>query len=137
MPDPQTPPEPDAGITGGVSTDPDGHPEYELYEVASGPLITARVEGLRIPRRPNAGSRGVILADVPAGLVYLLDADDDRKVFVGRDKRALAGDLDDIDHPRNGSDHLLRAAYEFEYDVMAAPWDSTTATAETTTEGDG
>jgi hypothetical protein len=93
-----------------------------LYEVVSGPMDCAVAEGVRLPRHPNRGMRGVLLVDRPAGLVYLLDADDDAKTFTGRERRPLAGDPTDLVPPRDGSDHVVRAALERDYDVIAAPW---------------
>lgn len=102
------------------ATDPPDDPD--LYEVAQGPDVGARVEGLRIPRRPAHGERGVLLVDRPAGIVYLLDADDVDRVYRVRDRRPLAGDPADLDPPADGTDHIVRAAYESAYDVIAAPW---------------
>lgn len=94
-----------------------------LYTVAAGPDSTAVCEGETFPRRIGHGRRGVLLVDRGAALVYLLDADDERQVFVGRDRRPLVGDPADTDvDPPPGVDHVVRAAVESEYDVIAAPW---------------
>jgi hypothetical protein len=94
-----------------------------LYPVAAGPDLTAVCEGEIFPRRIGHGRRGVLLVDRGAGLVYLLDADDERQVFVGRDRRQLVGDPADVAlFPEPGVDHVVRAAVESEYDVIAAPW---------------
>lgn len=105
-----------------VETDPPEQVEPDLYEVVEGPMETAVCEGLRLPRRRHYGARGVLLVDRPAGLVYLLDADDDARVFRGRERRSLAGDPTNVDPPVGRPDDITRAAYEFEYDVTAAPW---------------
>lgn len=93
-----------------------------LYPVAPGIDDTARCEGLELPRRPGAGRRGILLVDDPGQVVYVLDADDDARVFTGRARRPLAGATTDIHYPADGTDHVVRAAYETEYDVIAAPW---------------
>lgn len=93
-----------------------------LYLVEQGSDDCAVAEGLTLPRRPGHGSRGVLLVDVPNSLVYLLDADDDARVFRGRARRELAGDRTDLRPPLRGTDHVVRAAYETDYDVIAAPW---------------
>jgi hypothetical protein len=93
-----------------------------LYPVAAGIDETARCEGLELPRRPGAGRRGVLLVDDPQGFAYIFDADDDARVFRGRAMRHIAGATTDLDYPADGSDHVVRAAYESEYDVIAAPW---------------
>lgn len=114
---PDQPTEPDD-----LGTDPDGggQPAGDIYPVERGPDECAVVEGEQFPRRPYAGRRGIIIVAGP--WVYLLDADDTRKVFTPRARRPLTGDPGDLDYPRDGSDHIVRAAYEFEYDVFAAPW---------------
>jgi hypothetical protein len=102
-----------------------------LYDVSGVPdtikLLDGRLEfaGLTLPRRPGHGRRGILLVDRPAALVYLLDADDHAGTFRYRETRPLAGDPGDLDPPRDGSDHLVRAAVEDEYDVIAAPWAGT------------
>lgn len=93
-----------------------------IYHVAAGPDETAVCEDLLLPRRPGHGSLGVLLVDRPNALVYLLDADDARRVFRGRARRPLAGDPTQLDYPRDGADHVVRAAIEGAYDVIAAPW---------------
>lgn len=93
-----------------------------LYPVAPGVDDTAVCEGLRLPRRPGHGSLGVLLVDRPNALVYLLDADDTARVFRGRARRPLAGDPTDLGYPRDGTDHIIRAAHEGTYDVIAAEW---------------
>jgi hypothetical protein len=93
-----------------------------LYPVAPGSDQTTRCVGLELPRRPGAGRRGVLLVDDPGGFVYVLDADDDAGVFRGRARRPIAGATTDLDYPGDGSDHVVRAAYETDYDVIAAPW---------------
>jgi hypothetical protein len=97
-----------------------------IYVVTGGRDDCAVAEGLELPRRPHAGARGVILVDEPQGIVYLLDADDDAQVFRGRERRPLTGSGLDADYPEDGTDHIVRAAYEAEYDVIAAPWISVT-----------
>lgn len=107
------------------TSEPDDVPagaDPPLYEVVKGSDDCAAVEGETLPRHPNRGLRGVLLVDRPAGLVYLLDADDDARTFTGRARRPLAGDPTDLTPPRDGSDHVVRAALEREYDVLAAPW---------------
>lgn len=78
--------------------------------------------GLALPRRPGWGARGVLLVDRPAGTVWLLDADDYAGVFRLRDRRAMQGDPADLDPPDDGSDNVVRAALQHQYDVTAAPW---------------
>lgn len=119
MSDPNPPTEPD-GL--GPAVDADPTPDSPMYEVVTGSDDCAVAEGLLLPRRRNAGVRGTLLVDDRAGLVFVLDADDDRKVFVGRARRPVAGNTTDVDYPRDGSDHIIRAAYEHDYDVIAAPW---------------
>jgi len=93
-----------------------------LYPVAPGLDETALCEGFQFPRRPGAGRRGILLVDDTRSTVYVLDADDDARVFRGRARRPLAGATTDLHYPADGTDHVVRAAYETEYDVIAAPW---------------
>lgn len=102
-------------------TDPPDRPDPLDYPVDAG-TGDVRLGRLRLPRRPRAGARGVLLVHRTAFLVHLLDADDTAGVFRHRDTRPLAGDPGDLDSPTSG-DHVVRAAYEHQYDVMAAPWD--------------
>ena len=106
------------------TTDTDQPPQTEpqLYTVAPGIDECAVCEGLTLPRRPGHGQRGVLLVDRQRSMVYLLDADDDAGVFVGRARRPLVGDPADLNPRRDGSDHVVRAAIESTYDVIAAPW---------------
>jgi hypothetical protein len=106
------------------TTDTDQPPQAEpvLYTVAPGTDDCAVCEGETLPRRPGHGERGVLLVDRPRSLVYLLDADDTARVFRGRERRPLVGDPADLNPPRNGTDHVVRAAIESAYDVIAAPW---------------
>jgi len=119
MSDPNPPDQPD-GL--GPPVDADPHPDSPLYVIVDGPDDCARVAGLHLPRRRGAGARGVLLVDDVDGLVYVLDADDDEHVFRPRERRLVAGSTTDLDYPRDGSDHIIRAAYENAYDVIAAPW---------------
>lgn len=107
-------------------------PSYDppIYHVAAGIDETAVCEELLLPRRPGHGSLGVLLVDRPNQLVYLLDADDANRVFRGRARRPLAGDPTELDYPPGGGDHVVRAAVEGAYDVIAAPWADKPGTAE-------
>ena len=92
----------------------DDHPRYR---------VQAPGADYYLPRRPGHGSRGVLLVDREQQLVYLLDADDERRVFVVRDTRPLIGDPADLAvDPPPGADHVVRAAIESQYDVIAAQW---------------
>jgi hypothetical protein len=128
MPEPTPPPEPadEQLVDEQGASDPDEHGDVELYDVTTGPdpepELPHQVAGLQLPRRPGAGRRGVLLADTEAGLVVLLDADDDARTFRVRAVRRLAGDPAAVDPAPAGVDDLVRAAYEPEYDVIAAPW---------------
>lgn len=101
-----------------------GTPDSPLgYLVEPAAAFVARLTGLLLPRRRSAGARGVLLADTTAGLIALLDADDNMRTFHVRAVRPLAGDPADIPHTITaGVDDIVRAAYENQYDVIAAPW---------------
>jgi hypothetical protein len=131
MPDPTPPPEPvDEQLVDeqGASDppEPDDAGDVPVYDVTTGPdpepELPHQVAGLLLPRRPHAGRRGVLLVDTEAGRVVLLDADDDARTFRVRAVRQLAGDPAALDPAPAGVDDLVRAAYETEYDVIAAPW---------------
>lgn len=125
MPDPTPPPDALLVDEQGAS-DPTDTDDDVLYDVTTGadpdPELPHQVAGLFLPRRPAAGRRGVLLADTAAGLVVLLDADDMERTFRVRAVRPLAGDPAAVDPAPAGVDDLVRAAYEHEYDVIAAPW---------------
>lgn len=108
--------------TSNEPTDEPAGADPPLYEVLPGSDDCAIAEGLSLPRHRDRGARGVLLVDRPAAFVYLLDADDDDQAFRGRERRTLAGDPTEMHPPRDGSDHVVRAAYESQYDVIAAPW---------------
>ncbi len=117
-------PNPHAGAAAGA-TNHDPYPAVasETYRVCDAPADLAdRLAGVELPRRPAAGMAGVLLVDRDAGVVHLLDADDRGGMFRYRATRPIAGSVDDLDYPLDGSDHLLRAAYEQQFDVIAAPW---------------
>lgn len=124
MNDPSTTP------TDPPTAEPDSNPDagavVVTYPVRLGddpdPELPAQLAGLELPRRPWAGARGVLLVDRDAHLVVILDADDQAATFTPRAVRAIAGDVFDLDYPPDGSDHIIRAAYEPQYDVIAAPW---------------
>ena len=100
----------------GPTVDDTGHREHDLYPVTGGDL-----DDTRLPRRPAAGSKGVLLVDDDEGFVHFLDADDQAKTFVYRQSRPMRGEITDTDYPRDGSDHVVRAAYEHEWDVITMP----------------
>lgn len=77
---------------------------------------------LVLPRRFAWGTRGVLLVDRHARTVWVLDADDEARTFVLRERRPMAGDPADMDPPDDRGDNLFRAAMEAEFDVTAAPW---------------
>jgi hypothetical protein len=132
MPDPTPPPEPvdEQLVDGQGASDPpepdDDAGDVPVYDVTTGddpePELPHQVAGLLLPRRPHAGRRGVLLVDTEGGRVVLLDADDDARTFRVRAVRQLAGDPAALDPAPAGVDDLVRAAYETEYDVIAAPW---------------
>lgn len=127
MPDPTPPPEADEQLVDEQgASDPTDAGDDELYDVTTGddpdPELPHQVAGLFLPRRPGAGRRGVLLADTAAGVVVLLDADDQAHTFRVRAVRRLAGDPAAVDPAPAGVDDIVRAAYEHEYDVIAAPW---------------
>ena len=97
----------------------DAEPDSPLYPVLGDDPDLA---GLSLPRRPAFGARGVLLVDRPAATVWLLDADDEARVFRLRERRPLAGDPADLDPPPAPQDSAVRAAVEDDYDVTAAPW---------------
>ncbi len=123
MPDQPTPDAAAAGADEPASDPPEPASAYDEYDVVDLPAdLTARLAGALLPRRPAAGIDGLLLVDRDAGVVHLLDADDRAGLFLYRATREIAGSVDDLDYPRDGSDHLLRAAYEQRFDVVAAPW---------------
>lgn len=111
-----------------TDTDPDpdgpdpGQPDPRLYDVTGAPDDLPQLAAVMLPRRPAQGSRGTLVCDRPAGVVHLLDADDTAGTFRYRESRPLAGDPADMNPPRDGSDHIVRAALESAFDVIAAPW---------------
>lgn len=122
MSDTPTPVDPDS--------DPPANDPTPVYDVTGVPTSGAdhaypslrALSGALLPRRRDAGRRGVLLVDRPQQVVYLLDADDDAETFRYRDTRPLAGDPAALDPAPAGVDDLVRAAHESEYDVIAAPW---------------
>lgn len=127
MPDPTPPPEADEQLVDAQgASDPTDTRDVALYDVTTGPdpdpELPHQVAGLFLPRRPGAGRRGVLLADTAAGVVVLLDADDQAQTFRVRAVRRLAGDPAAVDPAPAGVDDIVRAAYERDYDVIAAPW---------------
>jgi hypothetical protein len=104
-------------MEGGIVTEIDQ--DSPLYPVLGDDAV---LTDLALPRRPAWGSRGVLLVDRPTGTVWVLDADDEARAFRLREKRDLAGDPADLSPPDDGSDNVVRAALETEYDVTAAPW---------------
>jgi hypothetical protein len=106
-------------------TDPPEQRGVDLYDVTGAPDTVPQLGGCLLPRRELHGRRGTLVVDRPAGVVHLLDADDDAETFRYRETRPLAGDPGDLNPPADGSDHVVRAAMESVYDVIAAPWAGT------------
>lgn len=99
-------------------------PATPMYRVDGAPRDRDEFTGLLLPRRPAAGARGILLYE-PVGTdeyVHLLDADDDAEVFRYREVRPISGSTTDLSYPPGGGDHIIRAVYEHDYDVISAPW---------------
>lgn len=90
-------------------------PVFAERRCINGPLI-----GQLLPRRPQRGSKGVLLVDKPNQKVWWYAYDPEDETF-----RVVRGPEPLRNHwPESDSDDTAkRAAQETEWDVTAAPWE--------------
>lgn len=81
------------------------------YNCRGGPL-----HGRLLLRRPEHGSKGVLLVDKQGGKAWLYDWDEESQTFACRQEKAVP-----LIEDESAPDNRWRAADEGEYDVIAMP----------------
>lgn len=82
------------------------------YNCRGGPL-----QGQLLLRRETRGAKGVLLVDRQEGQAWIYEWDEESRTFDCRQEEPMRL----VEDP-NAPDNSWRAAEEYEYDVIAAPW---------------